>query len=249
MGAALLTVTTCGACALLLLRPVVPQRSAAVEDAVRQLDKDDRQLRSIDEDLEADAKRLPEGQQLEPERQQQPSTEKHAELDRQQLQFTDKQLEPEGQQLAVKQPEQQLEVEVQQLQSHDKPEESQVQQLQKQLDAEGQQLQSNNQTPETKADQLSLFGEQQTEANVVQLEVSEKDLEAASKDVEAAKTMEELAHPLVETADGPLAAFRKSVRLLASKHMLLLSLTFLNSGIMLNLWSGLYGTCVGLTTG
>ncbi len=241
MGAALLTVTTCGACALLLLRPAVPQRSAAVEAAVRQLDKDDRQLRSTDEELEAegkqlDAETLSEGQQLEHERQQ--------------LQTTDKQLEPEGQQPAVKEPEaegQQLEVEVQQLQSCDKPEESEVQQLRKHLDAEGEQLHSTDQTPETKADQSSIFGAQQNEANVVQLQ--EQDLEAAAKYLEAAKTQKEVAHPLVETADGPLAAFRKSVRLLASKHMLLLSLTFLNSGIMLNLWSGLYGTCVGLTTG
>jgi hypothetical protein len=238
VGAALLTVTTCGACALLLLRPAVPQRQAAVEDAVRQLEKDDRQLRSTDEELEAEGKqldteRLPEGQQLEHERQQ--------------LQSTDKQLEPEGQQLAVKQPEaegQQLEVEVQQLPSYGKPEESEVQQLRKQLDAEGEQLHSTAQTSETKDDQSSLFGDQQNEANVVQLK--EQDLEANPK---AAGTQKELAHPLVETADGPLVAFRKSVRLLASKHMLLLSLTFLNSGIMLNIWSGLYGTCVGLTTG
>jgi hypothetical protein len=239
VGAALLTVTTCGACSLLLLRPAVPQLSVAVDDAVRQLGKDDRQLRSTDEELEAeekqfDAERLPEGQQLEHERQQ--------------LHFSDKQLEPEGQQLAVKQPEaegQQLAVEVQQLQSYDKPKESEVQQLRKQLDAEGQQLQSTDQTPATKADQSSIFGAQQSEANIVQLE--EKDLEANPK---AAETQKEVAHPLVEAAaDGPLAAFRKSVRLLASKHMLLLSLTFLNSGIMLNLWSGLYGTCVGLTTG
>jgi hypothetical protein len=242
VGAALLTVTTCGACALLLLRPAVPQRQAAVEAAVRQLDKDDRQLRSTDEELEAegkklDAERLPEGQQLEHERQQ--------------LQSSDKQLEPEEQQPAVNQPEaegQQLELEVQQLPSYDKPEECDLQQLRKQLDTEGQQPQSSDQTLEAKAEQSSIFGDQQNEANVAQLEG--KDLEAASKDVEAVETQEELAHPLVETAaDGPLAAFRKSVRLLASKHMLLLSLTFLNSGIMLNLWSGLYGTCVGLTTG
>ncbi len=238
MGAALLTVTTCGACALLLLRPAVPQRQAAVEDAVRQLDMDDRQLRSSDEELEAegkqlDAETLSEGQQLEHERQQ--------------LQSTNKQVESEGQQPAVKQPEderQQLEFKVKQLQSHDKPEESEVQQLRKQLDAEGEQLQSTDQTLEAKDDQSSIFGYQQTEANIVQL--GQKDLEANPK---AAETQKELVHSLVETADGPLAAFRKSVRLLASKHMLLLSLTFLNSGIMLNLWSGLYGTCVGLTTG
>jgi len=51
----------------------------------------------------------------------------------------------------------------------------------------------------------------------------------------------------LEQVEGPVAALRGSVRLLATRHMALLSLTFLYSGLLQNIM-GLFGTCVGLST-
>lgn len=47
---------------------------------------------------------------------------------------------------------------------------------------------------------------------------------------------------------SPLGALIASGRLFVSRNMLLLSLAFLYSGLHLNLWSAVYGTCLGFTT-
>ena len=49
------------------------------------------------------------------------------------------------------------------------------------------------------------------------------------------------------TLPSPVGALLASGRLFATRNMLLLSLTFLYTGLHLNLWSAVYGTCLGFT--
>ena len=43
------------------------------------------------------------------------------------------------------------------------------------------------------------------------------------------------------------SALKQHVRLFLTPDMMLLSLTFFYTGILLNLWSAVYGTCIGFT--
>lgn len=47
--------------------------------------------------------------------------------------------------------------------------------------------------------------------------------------------------------DGVMQAFRSAVRLFATKHMLLLSITFLYTGLELSFFSGVYSSSIGFT--
>jgi len=47
--------------------------------------------------------------------------------------------------------------------------------------------------------------------------------------------------------EGPSAVLKASGRLFITKEMLLLSVTFLYTGLQLSIWSGVYPTCVGFT--
>ncbi|XP_066292334.1 UNC93-like protein MFSD11 [Branchiostoma lanceolatum] len=47
--------------------------------------------------------------------------------------------------------------------------------------------------------------------------------------------------------EGPLQAFKRSIQLFKTKEMLLLGVCFAYTGLELNLYSGVYGTCIGNT--
>ena len=49
------------------------------------------------------------------------------------------------------------------------------------------------------------------------------------------------------TNKGPLQALKDSAKLFLTRDMLLLSVAFFYTGIQLNIWSSVYGTCIGFT--
>jgi len=55
------------------------------------------------------------------------------------------------------------------------------------------------------------------------------------------------ARDIVASNDSPTAALRSSGKLFMTKDMLMLSVTFLYTGLQLSIWSGVYPTCVGFT--
>ncbi|XP_078692786.1 UNC93-like protein MFSD11 [Branchiostoma floridae x Branchiostoma belcheri] len=51
----------------------------------------------------------------------------------------------------------------------------------------------------------------------------------------------------VENKEGPLQAFKRSIQLFKTREMLLLGICFAYTGLELNFYSGVYGTCIGNT--
>lgn len=49
------------------------------------------------------------------------------------------------------------------------------------------------------------------------------------------------------TPTGPLEAFKGAVRLFVTRDMLMLSVTFIYTGLELGFWSGVYGSCISFT--
>lgn len=303
VGAALLGVTTCGTCALLLLRPPTrrtgeadaqleaadPQIEAADlqrEAADPRLEAADPQLKAADPQLEAADPQLwaapPNLEGADPQRnvanQQLDATVPLLKSTIPQLEAAIPQLESPEQQLRAIAPEleaadpqleavgpqqkaanQQLEATDQQLEAAEQQLEATVQQLTcngKQLEVTNQQLGASYQQLEAANQQLwvidqqmenpdNKLGNQHRGDSDQQLETG-GGAAAADSQLEAAGGRVRQPIKLVE-AEGPLAALQRSGRLLMTKHMLLLSLTFLYSGLLLNIWSGLYATCVGFT--
>jgi len=55
------------------------------------------------------------------------------------------------------------------------------------------------------------------------------------------------ARDIVASNESPTEALRNSGRLFMTRDMLMLSITFLYTGLQLSIWSGVYPTCVGFT--
>jgi len=55
------------------------------------------------------------------------------------------------------------------------------------------------------------------------------------------------ARDTIASNESPAAALRSSWKLFMTKDMLMLSVTFLYTGLQLSIWSGVYPTCVGFT--